>query len=118
MNKTAAMDSTCSGTYGEDLNFDGVTDIYGNAGGGFVAYNSDTGAVQCFGHPQNGGVCPDEVPEKAFDRSLKMYQASYAFLLYDPGSATADPPIPPKGVCWGDRPRFLGGSDPGCKPNR
>jgi hypothetical protein len=80
------MDSTCG-----DVNFDGVTDVYGNAGGGFVAFNKDTGAVQCFGNWKNGGQCPPGLVAKP---GLVLYEAFYAFLLYDPKEKT--------GVCWGD----------------
>merc|ERR1719238_2451132 len=58
------------------VNFDGVTDVYGNFGGGFVAFNSDTGAVQCFGFPQNGGECPPGLTPKP---GLVLYEAHYAF---------------------------------------
>jgi hypothetical protein len=88
-NKTGTIDSTCG-----DVNFAGVTDVYANLGGGFVAFSSDTGSVQCFGHPQNGGVCPPGLVAKP---GLKLYQADYAYLLYDPMLKT--------GVCWGDSAR-------------
>jgi hypothetical protein len=90
------QEAECFGPFEDScdaVDFKGVTDVYSNVGGGFVAFNSGTGSVQCFGDPASGGNCTQEdlLPAKP---GLKLYQAHSAFLLYDPKERV--------GACWGN----------------